>query len=104
MTMRPWLCRTAGVCCLYLVLSATRGFADESASRGVPLVAFKAPSAKPADKKTPDTLIEPFTPPPLAELDKSAQWTDSLVSDGIDLYAAFRPPKNRWPRFPKHSA
>lgn len=29
-------------------------------------------------------LIEPFTPPPLAELDNTAEWTDSPVVDAMD--------------------
>src|SRR5689334_2394177 len=51
-------------------------------------------SAKTAAKPEPDAteskpfklgdLIEPFTPPPLAELDKTAQWSDSPVVDAMD--------------------
>src|SRR5580698_1196881 len=42
----------------------------------------KAAENKAAD---PDTLIEPFTPPTLAELDAKAEWNDQPVLDGLTL-------------------
>lgn len=42
-----------------------------------------APPAKEAD-----SLIEPFTPPSLVEVDKTAEWIDQPVLDGLELLAA----------------
>ena len=47
-----------------------------------------AAEAEPASANKPfklGDLIEPFTPPPLAELDKTAEWIDSPVSDGMEI-------------------
>src|SRR3954462_8105210 len=45
-----------------------------------------APEANAAESKPfkLGDLIEPFTPPSLAELDKTAQWTDSPVVDAME--------------------
>src|SRR5882757_5223263 len=30
-------------------------------------------------------LVDPFTPPPLAEIDKTAEWTDHPLMDGMEI-------------------
>ncbi len=47
-----------------------------------------APPSAPAgakDKQEPESLIEPFTPPPLADLDQRAEWIDQPVLDALEL-------------------
>ena len=51
-----------------------------------------APPAEESSVQTPHDkpfklgdLIEPFTPPPLAELDKTAEWIDNPVKSGMEM-------------------
>ena len=39
-----------------------------------------------ATEELPETLLEPFDPPPLAEIDAVAQWIDQPVLDGIEIF------------------
>jgi peptide/nickel transport system substrate-binding protein len=43
-----------------------------------------SPSAPTTPFKLGD-LVEPFTPPPLAEIDKTAEWTDHPLMDGMEI-------------------
>ncbi|MBI3836566.1 MAG: peptide ABC transporter substrate-binding protein [Planctomycetia bacterium] len=69
-----------GLCFLVVVAWGPRG----------PKAGAADANAKQTDTKTqdPDTLIEPFTRPPLAELDAKAEWTDQSVLDGLELLRA----------------
>jgi len=48
-------------------------------------------AAKPKDANAPlGNLVEPFTPPTLAELDAKAEWIDQPVEDSIELLRAYQ--------------
>src|SRR3954447_3294651 len=57
-----------------------------SATTSAPKETASAPEANAAESKPfkLGDLIEPFTPPPLAELDKTAQWSESPVVDAME--------------------
>ncbi len=41
--------------------------------------------AAPADEELPETLLEPFDPPPLEEIEATAEWIDQRVDEGVEF-------------------
>ena len=79
---RPeWKWLTLGV---WMVFGGFSNLSAQTAKK-----ADSKPAAKPAAKPAnPETLLEPFDPPPLIELDAKAKWQKQPVLDAFDLLKA----------------
>ena len=79
---RPeWKWLTLGV---WMVFGGFSNLSAQTAKKADSKPAAKA-AAKPAN---PETLLEPFDPPPLSELDAQAKWQKQPVLDAFDLLKA----------------